>query len=103
MLDGSRDPDGEINVRGDYLARLTDLIVVGNVARVHRGTRRSDRGSQFVGQALKDLKVLAALHATTTGNNDPRGGQLGPFRCGQLLPDKARQAGLFGRLDRLDR
>src|SRR5258706_16471771 len=48
VLDRARDADCDVELGCHDLARLAHLVVVGAVARVHRGARGADRGSQLV-------------------------------------------------------
>ena len=50
MLDRARDADREIEFGRDDLARLADLVIVRRIARIDRGARRADGGTEFVGQ-----------------------------------------------------
>src|SRR5690349_24784831 len=61
VLNRAGDRDGEVEVRRDDLARLTDLPVRGDHARVGRGARGAHRGAEQVRELLEDLEVLAAL------------------------------------------
>ena len=44
------DADGDIELRGDHLAGLADLVVVRRIAGVDRRAAGADRGAQLVGQ-----------------------------------------------------
>ncbi|KPM75101.1 hypothetical protein AOG27_20880, partial [Pseudoalteromonas lipolytica] len=86
--DGTRDAHGDVEVRGDDLAGLAHLHVVGNEAGVHRGTRGADGRAQLVGDAVEELEVLAVAHAAATGDDHLGGTQLGTVGLGQLLLDE---------------
>src|SRR5262247_3287320 len=62
MLDGAGDADRYIEVGGDDLAGLADLIVVRHEARVDGRARGADCGAELVGDLVEHVKVLAILH-----------------------------------------
>src|SRR5881397_2047911 len=63
VLDRARDPDRDVEGRGDGLSRLAHLIGVRPPARVHHGAGRSDRGAaaERPGQLLEQLEVHRLL------------------------------------------
>src|SRR6266446_6106066 len=85
MLNRTRDPDGNVELRCNHLAGLADLVIIGNEARVDRGTRGPHGRSELVSNLLQQLEVLARPHAPTTGDHAPRPAQLRTFGSGQLL------------------
>jgi hypothetical protein len=52
VLDGAADAAGHVQLRGDDLARLAHLPVVGCVTRVHGRPAGAERGAQLVGQRV---------------------------------------------------
>src|SRR5678816_913191 len=48
VLDGTADADGDVELRRDDLAGLTDLPIVRCIPRVDRGTARTERGPELV-------------------------------------------------------
>src|SRR3546814_9455947 len=55
VLDRARHADREIDLRGNDLAGLADLIIVGGIARVDRGARSNERGAERVGEREEDF------------------------------------------------
>ena len=53
VLDGAGDTANDIQLWRNDLAGLTDLQVVGSVARVHGSARSTDGGAQLVGQGVR--------------------------------------------------
>ena len=43
-------------------------------SRVDGGPGRANRGPESVRDRIKQFEVITILHATATGNHDPRGG-----------------------------
>src|SRR5712691_7891887 len=71
VLDRARNADRDIELGGDDLAGLADLVVVGNKAGIDRGARGADRGAELVGDLLQEVEVVARLHAATARDDDP--------------------------------
>ena len=53
VLDRARNADRDIDVGGDDLAGLADLIIVRRIARIDRGARCADRGAELVGERIE--------------------------------------------------
>src|SRR5690606_17567271 len=104
VLDRARDADRDIDLRGDDLAGLADLIVVGDIARVHRRAARADARAELVGERFDDrVEILAVLERAAARDDDLGRGQLGPLGFGDFRADEARQPGIALARDRLDR
>src|SRR4051795_4882262 len=82
VLDGTGDADRHVELRRYGLARLADLVGVRVPAGVGRGTRRTDRSTEGVGELFDDVEVLAIAETTATGDDDRR---LGELRTSALL------------------
>src|SRR3954451_14958405 len=54
VLDGTGDAGGDVQLRGDALAGLPDLVLVGVPAGVGDRAARADRRTEGVGQGLDD-------------------------------------------------
>jgi len=50
VLDRTADAAGNVGLQRDDLASLTDLPVVGCIARIDRGAARAERRAELVGQ-----------------------------------------------------
>ena len=96
VLDGTADADGNIKLRRDNFARLSNLQVVGNEAGVDGSTRRADGSADLVSKGIQQLKVLAVLQPAPTRNDDARAGELGTVALGHLGRDERRQLGVRG-------
>src|SRR4029077_7153445 len=83
MLNRARYSHRDVELRRDHLAGLTDLIVVGDEARVDRRTRGTHRRMQLVGNLFEQVEILAGLHAPAAGNDDLGGGQFRPLGFGK--------------------
>jgi hypothetical protein len=47
VLDRAGNADRDVDVGSDDLARLADLVIIGRIARVDRGARRTDGGAEL--------------------------------------------------------
>src|SRR5690606_7954105 len=70
VLHGPGDPDGDVDVGLDGLARLADLLGVGDPARVDDGPGGSGGGIERLGETLDHLVCRRAPEETTSGNDD---------------------------------
>src|SRR5688572_28018974 len=62
MLDGAGDAQGYINLRGDDLARLTDLQLVGSDPRIDQGPRAASGAAESVCQSANvAFEIFGAL------------------------------------------
>src|SRR5690349_2932414 len=86
VLDRAGDADGHIEIGRDDLARLTDLVVVGNITCVDGRTRRADRRIELVGERFEHLEVVAACHAAAARYDYSGASELGTLGFRQLLP-----------------
>ena len=93
MLDRPGDSDGEINLGRNDLARLTDLHLVGRVARIDGRTRRADRGAELVGETKQQLEVLGAAERSSPGDDLRRRLQIGPVGRAGFRAEVARVCG----------
>ena len=96
MLDGTGNAEGHVQLGCDDLAGLSDLHVVRHVARVYRGARSADRGSEAVGEPVQVVEVRGAADAPPAGNHDAGGLQVRPFAAGGF---KFPEAGMGGDLE----
>src|SRR5258706_4802019 len=60
VLDGTRDADRDIELGGDDLAGLADLVIVRHEPRVDRGARSANGRAELVAECLEHLEILAA-------------------------------------------
>src|SRR5690606_18938329 len=102
VLDGTGDTHGDVQLRRDDLAGLTDLHVVGHETGVHRSAGRTDSGTQLVGQAVEQLEIVAVLHAAPAGDDDLGSGQFRTIGLGQLFANEYRLARITCARDLLD-
>src|SRR5690606_32817759 len=93
---------GDVQLRSNDLAGLTDLHVVRHEAGVVGGTGSTDGSAQLVGQRVEDLEVVAVAHAATAGNDDLGSGQFRTIGLGQLFPNEGRLASVTADGDVLD-
>src|SRR5690606_11928182 len=96
VLDGTGDAHGDVQLRRNDLAGLTDLHVVRHEAGVHRSAGGAHGSTQLVGQAVQQLEVVAVLHAATTRDHDLGTGQFGAVGLGQFFAHKGGGAGVLG-------
>jgi hypothetical protein len=105
VLDGAADPEREVELRLDDLARLTDLLGVRDPARVHCGARRPDGATELRRQLLDDPEALRPTHAAAARDDDPSLLDRGRDRRGRHAVDDRhqRQSQLADGIGRLDR
>ena len=90
MLDRAGNANRDIDFRSDNLAGLANLIIIGDIARVHRSARRADSGTQLVRQREDDLlEGFGVLERTTTRDDDLGRGQFRTFQLGDFCADEA--------------
>ncbi|MGX1158427.1 hypothetical protein RKD39_006005 [Streptomyces albogriseolus] len=70
MLDRAGDAVGDVQLRGDRLAGLADLVGVRVPAGVDGGTRGADGRAERVGERLDDREVLRAVDTAAAGDDD---------------------------------
>mmetsp|Transcript_25191 Transcript_25191/g.81451 ORF Transcript_25191/g.81451 Transcript_25191/m.81451 type:complete len:278 (+) Transcript_25191:1630-2463(+) len=72
VLDGTRDADGDVEVRGDDLASLSDLLFVADHAGVDGGARGADGGgvAELGGEVVEHGEVVAGLHPAAPRDDD---------------------------------
>ena len=103
MLDRAGNADRDIDFGSDDLAGLTDLVIVGRVARVDRGAAGADPGAELVGERVEQaVELLVGAEPAAAGNDDLGAGQLGAFQLGDLGAGEARDAGVPGTRNVLD-
>ena len=103
VLDCPRDADRQVKLRGNDLAGLADLEIIGHKTRVHGRPACSQRRAELVGKGFEHAAiVVAAAQATAPRNDDLRRTQLGAFAAGQLAVDQLAQAQLRARGDGLN-
>merc|ERR1719285_851117 len=91
MLDGTRDANGDVEVRCHNLSGLPDLHVVGHHASVHSSSAGSKSSAEFVSKGVKDdSEVIAALHATATTHDNRGSAEVRAIGFAQFLSDKLR-------------
>ena len=94
MLDGAGDADGEVQLRRNDFAGLTDLQLIRHISGVDRGARRTDRGTQLFRKVEDQLELFGRAQRTATGH-DPVGGlQVRTFAAAGLQADVAGVAGV---------
>mmetsp|Transcript_20410 Transcript_20410/g.56790 ORF Transcript_20410/g.56790 Transcript_20410/m.56790 type:complete len:227 (+) Transcript_20410:979-1659(+) len=77
VLDGTGDTAGDVQIRRHHLARLPHLPIVGAESGIDRGARGADGSPQLVGQLFENGKVLVALDAAPTADDDGGAAQVG--------------------------
>src|SRR5258706_2439721 len=85
VLDRAGDAHRDVELGRDDLARLSHLVVVRAVPRIHGGARSTDGRTQLVGERLDDLEVLPGGEAAPARDDAPRAAQLGTRRLRELL------------------
>jgi len=96
VLDRAADADGDVQLRGDNLARLPYLQVVRHKAGVDSSTRGANRSAHLVSQVVQKLEVLAVLQAAAARNDNARAGQLGTVALRHLCRDEGGEVGVGG-------
>ena len=91
MLNGPTDSHGDIQVRCDNFASLSNLHIIGHVACVDSRTRSSDGAvlaAQSAGKVVKQLKVFAIFKTTTSADHKFGASKVGHVRFADdvLLP-----------------
>ena len=76
MLNGAGDAAGDVQVRGNNLSRLADLIRLGSPAGVDGRAGCAHRCTENSGQFFDDDVVFRPLHAAAAGNDDVGLGQI---------------------------
>src|SRR5215472_13526157 len=72
VLDGARDPDGDVQLRRNGLAGLAHLMAVRYPSCIDDGTRRSDGTAERFCELLDDVEVLGPAEPATAGDDDAR-------------------------------
>ena len=62
MLHGAADAAGNVELRTDRDARLADLVIVIDPARVDRGTGSADLAAEGLGELVDELEVRSGAH-----------------------------------------
>ena len=89
MLDGTGNAAGDVKIRGNHLAGLANLPVVGGIARIDGSARGANGGTELVGDGKDDfLELFRRAQCTTTGDDDLGGGE---FRDGQTRTGRRRR------------
>src|SRR3546814_18141707 len=71
VLDRARDADRDIDFGRDDLARLPDLIIVGDIARIDRRAGCAHRGAELVGERFDErLELIARLQRPAARDED---------------------------------
>src|SRR5690606_32290743 len=103
MLDGARDADGDVEVRGDDLAGLADLPVIGGVARIDCGARGAKGGAELFGQGGEDFgELFGGAERAAARYDDLGAGKIYPTTAGAFAAHEARGAGGGVKAYRLD-
>jgi len=69
MLNRAGNAAGDVQVRGNDLAGLSDLILLRAPAGVHRRAGRADRAFEHIRQLFEDGVAFGALHAAAAGDD----------------------------------
>eukprot|EP00128_Syssomonas_multiformis_P011250 Colp12_sorted_trinity150504_noHs@3303 len=88
VLNGTRDTDSNVKLRGNDLASLADLKIVGNEAGINGGTGSTDGSLKLVSKIVEKLEVVTALKTTTTRDHNAGSGEIGSLALGELLLDE---------------
>ena len=71
MLDRAADPERQVELGLDDLARLADLLAVRDPARVDRRPCRADGAAERVGDVADDSEAVRPADAAASGDDDP--------------------------------
>src|SRR5690606_10100831 len=96
VLDRATDADRDVQLRGDDLAGLADLHLVGAVAGVDRGARGAHGGAEPVGELVDDVEILGRADAAAAGDHAPGTLQVGAVRAARGQADVAGVGGQVG-------
>src|SRR5262249_10893167 len=69
MLNGSRNPHGNVQLWGNRPPGTADLVFPGQPFRVNDGPGRTDRAANRLRQIKDDLEILLLLQPAPTGND----------------------------------
>src|SRR3546814_7760859 len=70
VLDRARNADREIDLRGNDLAGLADLIIVGDIARVDRGARSTERSEEHTSELQSLMRLSYAVFCLKKKHNE---------------------------------
>ena len=76
MLDRAGDATRDVQLRTDSCARLSNLVLSGDEARVYRGPGRAGFSAERIGQRSDQPEVLRASDAVSAGYDDVRALQI---------------------------
>ena len=103
VLDGAGNTDGNVKLRGDDLAGLTDLIVIGHKAGIDGGTGGAQRCTELVGERFEQgVVVFATAQTTTAGDDDLGGTEFGTLGLGEFAVGQRALGGVGSRADAFD-
>ena len=97
MLDGAGNAHRKVKIGRHHLAGLADLIIIGHIARIHRGAAGAHRRMQPVGDLFDQLEIFRRAQAAPARDHDLGGGKLRAFRLGQGLAREFRGARIARR------
>ena len=93
MLRSAGDAAGNVQIRSDDLAGLSDLVSTADPAVLDNGTGRADHAAEHVSQLFAELVVLLGTHAAAAGDNDLCVFKVDSFAClGKQLQDSCDQS-----------
>ena len=97
MLDCAGNADGKIDFRGNDLAGLADLIIIGDIARIDGRAACTDTRAQLVRKRRDDfLEGFCILQGAATGYDNLGAGQLGSIAFSDFFADEAGCARITG-------
>ena len=70
MLDGTGNANSDIKLRRNDFTRLTNLIIVWNLASINSSARCANSGAKLVSNCVDDREVFTRPHAATTRDDD---------------------------------
>ena len=92
VLDRTRDTDRDIDLGSDDLARLADLVVIGDITRVDRRPACANTGAELVGERGNDLFEGFRILECAAARDDNLGtGQFGTIAFCDFFADEARE------------